>query len=131
MSADPISLFGEGDELIIKFWAFGRHKALISLTDYIHPGPNVTHYFLPFLRAVGTGAGASLRLPPLGAATGACLRAFAAEGFGAIELYVQKVNPMKANHTGRRCAPRRRLLRGLRARAHPLGPRDGARRVAC
>ena len=66
-----------------KILGFGRHKTLISLTNYIHPGPNITNYFLPFLRAAGTGAGASFRLPPLGAAAGACLRAFAAEGFGA------------------------------------------------
>ena len=64
-----------------KILGFGRHKTLISLTNYIHPGPNITTNY--FLRAAGTGAGASFRLPPLGAAAGACLRAFAAEGFGA------------------------------------------------
>ena len=64
-----------------KILGLGRHKTLISLTNYIHPGPNITTNY--FLRAAGTGAGASFRLPPLGAAAGACLRAFAAEGFGA------------------------------------------------
>ena len=63
-----------------KTLGLGRHKTLISLTNYIHPGPNITtNYFLPFLRAAGTGAGASFRLPPLGAAAGACLAPLGAE----------------------------------------------------
>ena len=35
--ADPISLFGEGDELSETILGFWGHKTLVSLTDYIHP----------------------------------------------------------------------------------------------